>query len=93
MASSSEAFKKFSQWNKLKTSLKVTEIERGKPERAFSGVRVDALDDEVSQVGVVQPSTRGFTVFDVEGAEFSIESGRLVASRADVEWLIFEEEL
>lgn len=31
MASSSEAFEKFWQWNKAKTWLNVTVVERGKP--------------------------------------------------------------
>lgn len=65
MASSSEAFEKFSQWKTLKTWLNVTVIERGKPEDVFPGVYVFGVDKEASQVGIVQPSTRGHAAFDV----------------------------
>jgi hypothetical protein len=91
MASSSEAFEKFSQWNKRKTWLNVTEIERGEPERMYPAVRIDAFEEDSSEVGILDPELRGYKTFDVEGAEFSIEPDRVVVSRDDVEWLIFEE--
>jgi len=91
MASASEAFEKFSTWSKDKTWLKVTVIERGQPEDALS-VRICGLDWEQSLVGVVGKAMHSFGQFDVTTAEFSIEPGRMVVSRGDVEWLIFEEE-
>jgi hypothetical protein len=89
MTSSSEAFEKFSIWKKLNTPLSVTVIERNQPEQVFLG-RIDAIDSGASQVGIlVEP--REYGTFDVDGAEFSIESNRVVVSRDDLEWLIFEE--
>ena len=90
MASSSEALERFSIWKQRKTPLTVTVIERGQPEDVHSAI-IDAIDPTASQVGICLPETRTFAVFDVGEAEFSIESDRLVASRDDVEWLIFEE--
>ena len=91
MASSSEAFSKFSIWKNLDTPLKVTMLERDEPEIVVCG-RIDALDEAASQVGIISPE-REFGMFDVEGAEFSIEPGRVVVSRNDAEWLIFEPEV
>jgi hypothetical protein len=91
MISSSEAFEKFSIWNTRRTSLKVTVIERGKPEDVYLAW-IDALDEDASQVGIKVTGASGFGVFDVGQAEFSWELGRLVASRDDAEWLIFEED-
>ena len=91
MTSSSEAFSKFAIWKNLDTPLKLTIIERGKSEFIVSG-RIDGLREETSEIGLVTPE-RLFGWFDVEGAEFSIEPGRIVASRNDAEWLIFETEV
>jgi hypothetical protein len=91
MASSSEAFAKFLIWKNLDMPLKVTMIERDESEIALCG-RIDALDEGASQIGIISPE-REFGVFDVEEAEFFIESGRVVVSRDDVEWLIFESEV
>ena len=91
MASSSEAFAKFSIWKNLDTPLKVTMIERDESEIVLFG-RIDALDDATSHIGIISPD-RQFGEFDVERAEFSVERGRVVASRNDAEWLIFESEV
>lgn len=91
MASSSEAFSKFSTWKNLDTPLKVTIIERDEPEIVLNG-RIDFLDEAASQVGIISPD-REFGALDVDAAKFSIEPGRVVASRNDVEWLIFEPEV
>ena len=69
----------------------MTVIERGKPEDVYSA-RIDALDEDASQVGIKVIGEKRFGCFDVGEAEFSWEPGRLVASREDVEWLIFEEQ-
>jgi hypothetical protein len=90
MASSSEAFAKLSQWSNDKTWLNVTVIERGQPEDALY-VRVAAVDEEASLIGVVGKKMHSWGNFDVGQAEFSIESARLTVSRDDLEWLIFEE--
>lgn len=91
MASASEAFEKFSRWNQLKTPLKVTSIVNGKTEDVFSAL-IFALDPVASQVGIGIPATRSVAAFDVEDVVFSIEDGRIVATRNDSDWLIFEEE-
>lgn len=91
MASSSEAFEKFSIWKNSKSWLKVTVIERGQSENVHS-VRIIRLDEEPSLINVIGREMHSFGEFDVSGAEFSWEPGRMVVSRDDVEWLIFEEE-
>jgi hypothetical protein len=91
MASSSETFAKFSTWKNLDTPLRVTMIERDEPETVLFG-RIDAIDEDASQVGIIS-SERQYGTFKVDGAEFSIEPGRVVVSRNDAEWLIFESEV
>jgi hypothetical protein len=91
MLSSSEAFEKFSTWKNSKTWLNVTVIERGQPEHVLS-LRIIRLDEGPSLVNVIGRETHTFGEFDVTGAEFSWEPGRMVVSREDIEWLIFEEE-
>ena len=91
MASSSEAFEKFSIWKNSKRWLKVYVIERGQPEEVYS-LRVSRLHEEFLLVDMVGREPHSFIPFDVTGAEFSWEPGRMVVSRDDVEWLIFEEE-
>ena len=91
MASASEAFGKFSIWHRLKTPLKVTSIVNGKTESVFSAL-IFAVDADASQVGIGVPSTRSVAAYDVEDATFSVEDKRLVATRNESDWLIFEEE-
>lgn len=91
MASSSEAFEKFSIWKNSRTWLKVTVIERGQPENVFSA-RICGLYPDDSLVDLVGREMHSFGMLNVTGAEFSLEPGRIVVSREDVEWLIFEEE-
>jgi len=91
MLSSSEAFEKFSIWKNSKIWLNVTVIERGQPEDVLP-LRIIRLDEESSLVNVIGRVAHTFGLFDVTGAEFSWEPGRMVVSREDVEWLIFEEE-
>lgn len=89
MASSSDAFEKLSTWKNAKTWLKVTVIERGEPEHKLF-VRVVAVDEEANLVALVGKAMHSSTHFDVGEAEFSVEPDRVVVSRDDVEWLIFE---
>jgi len=89
MASSSEAFAKLSTWKNLRTSLRVTVIDRGKPEDILSG-RIDALDPDAPLVGMISGGM--YVQFPVAGAVFSVEPDRVVVSRDDLEWLIFEED-
>jgi hypothetical protein len=91
MASSSEAFEKFSMWKKSRRPLKVIVIEHGDTSAVFDATRIDALDPEASLVGICFDAIRKFTTFDVGGAEFSIESSRIVATKNKSDWLIFEE--
>jgi hypothetical protein len=90
MASSSDAFAKLSQWKSLKTWLNVTVIERGQPEDKLY-VRIAAVDEEASLIGVVGKKMHSWGNFDIGESEFSIESASLIVSRDDLEWLIFEE--
>jgi small ligand-binding sensory domain FIST len=91
MASASEAFEKFETWRKSKTSLKVTVIVGGKPTDVLMG-RIFGVDPDAGQIGVSNPLVMHSAVaFDVEDAEFSVESSRLVATRNESDWIIFEE--
>ena len=91
MDSSSDAFSKFSTWKKLRTPLRVTVIILGKATEVLRG-RIDALDSDASQVGLSLGDPFG-PVFDVEGAVFSVEALRIVATRSESDWIVFEEEL
>jgi len=91
MASSSEAFEKLSVWKNSKTWLNVIVIERGQKAKEFF-LRIAGLDEEQSMIGVVGEAMHSFAQFDVGESQFSVEPKRLVVSREDIEWLIFEEE-
>jgi hypothetical protein len=70
--------------------LRVTVIERGKPEDVFSA-HIDGIDPDASLVGICV-GVKQYASFDVGAAVFSVEPARMVVARDDVEWLIFEEE-
>jgi hypothetical protein len=92
MASSSEAFEKFFTWKNSKTLLKVTVITEGQTDDVLTGWRIFGVDPDASQIGISNPSImHSASVFDVEGATFSIESARLVATRNESDWIVFEE--
>lgn len=91
MASSSEAFEKLSTWKNSRTWLNVTVIERGQRAKEYL-LRISGLDEEQSMIGVVGDVMHSFAQFDVGESQFSVEPKRLVISREDIEWLIFEEE-
>jgi hypothetical protein len=89
VASSSEAFAKLSTWKKLRTSLRVTLIESGKTKEVLSGW-IDAVDANASLVSIswaIRESAR----FDVEDSVFSVEPTRVVVTRNESDWLVFEE--
>jgi hypothetical protein len=91
MASSSEAFEKFETWKNSKTSLKVTIIVGGTTEDVLMG-RIFHVEPETSQVGLSNPLVmHSFVGFDVEDSSFSIEESRLVATRNESDWIVFEE--
>jgi hypothetical protein len=91
MASSSEAFEKFKIWKKSKTSLKVTMFVDGKAGDVLMG-KVFHVDPEASHVGLSNPLVmHSFLNLDVEDASFSIEGSRLVATRNESDWIVFEE--
>jgi len=91
MVTTSEAFDRFETWRTAKTSLFVSVIERDKPEDMILGVCIDALDLDANLVGIRKLLRPQYAQFDVGEAQFSLEPGRMVVSRNDVEWLIFEE--
>ena len=66
----------------------LTVIERSNAEEVLFG-RIDGADIEALQVGICVVVKR-YATFDVEGAGFSVEPGRVAATRDDIEWLIFE---
>ncbi|HZL25710.1 MAG TPA: hypothetical protein VFC39_04180 [Acidobacteriaceae bacterium] len=91
MASSSEAFEKFEMWKKSKTPLKVTAIAEGLATGEFVG-KVIGVDSAASQVLLSNPLVMHSAVnFDIEESEFSIETSRLVATRNESDWIVFEE--
>ncbi len=91
MASSSEAFEKFGMWKNSKTSLKVTMIVNGESTDVLMG-RIFHADSETSLVGISNPLVmHSFAKLDVGDAEFSIEESRLIATRNESDWIIFEE--
>lgn len=93
MDSSSEAFEaftKFWQWKYLKTPLKVTVIVGGQTEYVLSCI-IFEVDEKASQVGLLM-GPHSAEVVDVEDSTFSVEPSRVVASRNESDWLIFEEQ-
>lgn len=92
MASSSEAFEKLETWRKSKTALKVTVIVGGQTTDVLVA-RIAAIDPDASLVGLAFEATRTYGRLAVEDAEFSIEPSRLVVTRSESDWLIFEEDV
>ena len=90
MASSSEAFEKLETWRKSKTPLRVTVIVGGKTTDVLVA-RIAALDPSASQIGLAFDATRSMRALDVEDAEFSLDKSRLVITRSESDWLVFEE--
>jgi hypothetical protein len=91
MASSSDAFEKFETWRKSKTSLKVTLIVEGRTDEVLMG-KIFFADSEASQIGFSNPLVmHSAACFDVEDVSFSIEESRLVATRNESDWIVFEE--
>lgn len=90
MTSSSEAFSKFSTWKNLKSPLRVTVIVNGKTIEVLSG-RVYTIDEELSVVGTVGSAMHSFKDFDVEDCVFAVEPKRVVATRNESDWIVFEE--
>lgn len=89
MNSSSDAFSKFSTWKKDKTPFSVTVIVNGETIDVLN-CSIFAVDSEASQVGIVLGMHK-FRALDVEDADFTVESTRVVATRNQSDWLIFEE--
>jgi hypothetical protein len=89
MASSSEAFEKFSIWKKRKTPLKVTVIVGGKTEVVFNGW-ILGLDSEAELIALAL-RMHIWESFDVGGATFSVEPTRVTATRNESDWIVFEE--
>jgi hypothetical protein len=89
MASSSEAFEKFSRWNNDRTPLRLTVIERGKTTEVLAGW-IDAWDSNASLVSICWAKGEDAR-FDVEDSVFSVESGRVTVTRNESDWLVFEE--
>lgn len=80
MALSKEAFEKFASWKILKTSLRVTVIEKGKTSSVLTGV-IDAIDPVASQVGLALGTKIYADPFDIEDSVFSIEHKRVTVTR------------
>ncbi len=89
MASSSEAFEKFWTWKNRKTSVKVTVIVAGQVENVVL-CKIFGVDEEASQVGI-STGRDWARAIDLEGAEISVEPGKVVATRNDSDWIVFEE--
>jgi hypothetical protein len=91
MTSSSEVFEKFSIWKRSKTSLKVTSYRNGVLTETLLGsvLKADAAEE---RVGVLHEGER-YASFGLEGSVFSVEPCRVVATRSNADWVIFEESL
>ena len=89
MASSSEAFAKFSTWRKRKTPLRVTVIVGGKTDAVLEG-SIIATDPDAELLSVTTGMHR-WQNFNVEGSMFSVEDSKVVATRDESDWLVFEE--
>ena len=49
------------------------------------------FDLDALQIGIIVDETREHAVFDVEGLIFAVEPARVVLTRNESDWLIFEE--
>lgn len=90
MASSSEAFAKLDMWRKSNTPLKVTVIVDGKIADVLTA-RIGASDPDAGLVALAFDETRTFKSLDIDDAEFLVEPSRIVATRNESDWLVFEE--
>jgi hypothetical protein len=88
MASSSEAFAKFSIWRSRKTPLKVTCIVGGKTDAVLEGW-IMAIDPDAELLSVTTGMHR-WQLFNVEGSTFSVEDSMVVATLGESDWLVFE---
>jgi hypothetical protein len=91
MASSREAFLKFSMWKNSKTLLRLTVYERG-TEDHFTG-SIYHVDELEFVVGFSDDLTHSHIPLDFRRASFEIERRRLVAVDERVGKVIFEETL
>jgi hypothetical protein len=91
MTSSSEAFEKFSIWKKSNTPLKVAEYLRGALKQTLLGsiLKADVAEETVA----ISHDGGRYTSFGLEGALFSVEPCRVVATRGESDWVIFEESM
>jgi hypothetical protein len=89
MDSSSEAFEKLWMWKKSKTWLRVTVVTKDGTTSAKA--RICGADSSASQVVIAGEQVHSFSAFDMDGAEFSVESKRVVATRNEFDWIVFEE--
>lgn len=87
MASSSEAFEKFSMWKKSCTLLRVTMGEANHPQRLVGTVL--AAEEPLILFSLVEP--REPLRLDLDGASFSVEERRVEVTRGDEDSLVFEE--
>ena len=76
-------------WRKRRTPLKVTVIVGGKTDAVFEG-SILGVDPEAELLSLALGIHR-WQNFDVEGSTFSVEDTRVVASRNESDWLVFEE--
>lgn len=90
MTSSAEAFSKFSIWKNLKSPLRMTIIVNGNTTEVLF-CRVYSIDEASSIVGTVGSTPHSFKDFEVEGSVFSVESKRVVATRNDSDWIVFDD--
>jgi hypothetical protein len=90
MASSSETFAKLDTWRKSNTPLKVTVIVGGKTTDVLTA-RIGGMDPDAGLVALAFDETRSFKSLDIEDAEYSVEQSRVVVTRNESDWLVFEE--
>jgi hypothetical protein len=91
MASSREAFSKFSRWKNSRTLLRLTVYERG-TEDHFTG-SIYHVDEVEMVVGFGDDLTHSHIPLDFRGASFEVERRRLMVTDERIGTVVFEETL
>lgn len=90
MASSAEAFRKFSRWKKWETVLKFTVFEHSGIPKSRRG-QIFHADEDRLVVGFMESSTRKSEALDFTGAKFVVTGVSIEVYHPDLGSLLFEE--
>jgi hypothetical protein len=90
MASSTDAFEKFSKWKNSRTVLRLTVYERGAVDHFIGSINHVDFDGEI--VGFTLDAARTFLPpLDLSGAVYTVEPFRVEAADRRIGKVIFEE--